>query len=263
VEELCARWRLVVDGELMHGYLGLVVPMRRGADPCVLKLSWGDESSAEEALALEAWGGRGAALLLAAEPSLGALLLERLDHRRTLEMLPLAEAVAAAGRLLRRLAIPAPSGVRSLAAVAADLHRELPERWERAGRPMSRELLELARELAGQLGPPSGRLLVNYDLHYGNVLAGAREPWLAIDPKVVAGDVEFGVAQLLWRRLEEIQAEGGVAYHLGGLADAAELDAQRTRAWTLVRCVDYWLWAVSVGFTEDPARCAVITSALR
>ena len=30
------------------------------------------------------------------------------------------------------------------------------------------------------------------------------------------------------------------------------------RSWTLVRCIDFWLWGLSIGFTYDPARCATI-----
>jgi hypothetical protein len=43
------------------------------------------------------------------------------------------------------------------------------------------------------------------------------------------------------------------------LIEAAELDLERARLWTLVRCVDYWLWGRSIGLTEDPARCQAIT----
>ena len=81
------------------------------------------------------------------------------------------------------------------------------------------------------------------------------EPWVAVDPKVVAGDVEWGIAQLVWTRLEDIEAQGGLDRHFPRLVEAAALDLERARAWTLVRCVDYWLWGLGVGFTEDPARC--------
>src|SRR4051794_3001977 len=84
VEALCRRWELVVDGPAMHGYLGLVVPVSRGNEPCALKVSWIEESNAGEAIALRAWGGRGAVRLLEAEASHGAMLLERLDHTRSL-----------------------------------------------------------------------------------------------------------------------------------------------------------------------------------
>jgi streptomycin 6-kinase len=257
---LCQRWNLAVDGAPMHGYLGLAVPVRRGQERCVLKISWLDESAADEAAALAAWNGRGAVRLLAADTACGAMLLERLNHRRSLMDVGIEEAIEVAGGLLRRLAIPAPEGMRPLKALAEQLSRGLPERWERYGRPMPRPMLDQACGLALQLSGSAGDLLVNYDLHYLDVLAGEREPWLAVDPKVVAGDAEFGIAQLLWRRLEDIQAQGGLEHGIRALIEAAQLDSERARAWTLVRCVDYWLWGLSVGLTEDPARCALIAS---
>jgi hypothetical protein len=42
------------------------------------------------------------------------------------------------------------------------------------------------------------------------------------------------------------------------LADAAELDPDVAHAWTLVRCIDYWLWGLGAGFTEDPLQCEAI-----
>lgn len=255
---LCHRWALSLDGAPMHGYLGLVVPVRRAGERCVLKLSWPDESTTYEALALATWNGNGAVRLLMAEPASGALLLERLDSRRSLDDVDLKEAVTVAGRLLRRLAVPAPAGPPHLKEVGEQLSESLPGRWERYGRPMPRSRVEAACELAVQLGACAGMLLVNYDLHYADVLAGEREPWLAVDPKVVAGDPEYGVAQLLWRRLEEMQAQAGLDEYFRILTQAGALDPELARAWTLVRCVDYWLWAVSVRFTEDPVRCQLL-----
>jgi streptomycin 6-kinase len=193
--------------------------------------------------------------LRAVEPALGAMLLERLDANRSLSAVGIEEAVEVAGRLLRRLAIQPPDGLRVLQTVAGELARNLPERWERYGRPLPRRVLDQACDLAIRLGASAGNLLVNYDLHYADVLAGTREPWLVVDPKVVVGDPEFGAAQLLWCRLEEIEAQGGLERQFGVLTEAAGLDPVLARAWTLVRCVDYWLWGLSVGLTYDPARC--------
>ncbi len=78
---------------------------------------------------------------------------------------------------------------------------------------------------------------------------------LEVDPKVVVGDLEFGVAQLLWTRLEDIEACGGLERQFRALTVAGWLDPTLAREWTLVRCVDYWLWGISVGLTYDPARC--------
>lgn len=262
VESLCQKWRLAVDGPPMHGGMGLALPVRRGDELCVLKVGWIDESSAQEALALSAWNGEGAVRLIEAQPELGALLLERLDSCRSLNEIGLEEAVAVAGQLLRRLAIAAPAGVPLLKETAVHLSETLPERWERSGRPMSRRLLDHACDLAAHLGPSAGSLLVNYDLHYADVLASEREPWLVIDPKVVVGDLEYGIAQLLWHRLEDMESQGGLARHVVALTEAAGLDPELTRSWTVVRCVDYWLWGVSIGLTEDPARCEAITHSL-
>lgn len=264
VAACCAAWGLRLDGAPMHGGLSLVVPVRRGEERAVLKLVWAEGDAAHEALALGAWGGRGAVRLLAAAPGRRALLLERLDHTRTLAAAPAGEAFAVVGGLLRRLAVPAPPAAPRLAAVAAELAAGLPGRWERAGRPMDRRLVDAACALVAELGGGAGELLIHADLHDANVLAGARESpdgeratqWLAIDPKVVAGEPAFGAAPPLWRRVDAMAGPAELAARLDALCAAAAIDPWRARAWSLVRCLDYWLWGLSVGLTEDPARCA-------
>ena len=256
VASCCADWGLTLDGAPMHGGLSLVVPVRRDEERTVLKLVWAEADAAQEVLALTAWGGQGAVRLLTAEPERRALLLERLDHTCTLSTLPAREAFTVAGQLLRRLAVPAPAGVPRLADVAAELAAVLPERWERAGRPMDKHMVDAACSLAGELGPGAGELLIHTDLHDANILAGERESWLAIDPKVVVGEPAFSVAPLLWRRIDTMEGPGELAAHLDTFCAAAALDPERVRAWSLVRCLDYWLWGLSVGLTEDPLRCA-------
>ena len=258
IELLCQKWHLVVDGSSQHGYLGLVVPVWQGDERFVLKVSWLDEVTQEEAAALIAWDGQGAVRLLAHEPDAGAMLLEGLDFDRSLQDVAIGEAVTVAGHLLRRLAIPAVEGFRPLSVAAPMIANSLQERWAANGRPFSRYLPDKARDDALQLSHHTASLLVNYDLHYADVLAGEREPWLVVDLKAVIGDPEYGLAQLLWTRLEDIQANGGLDRHFRLLVEAAALDEPLARAWTLVRCVDYWLWGLSVGLTEDPVRCAAI-----
>ena len=192
-----------------------------------------------------------------------ALLLERLDYGRTLNDVDLAEAIDIAGRLLRRLAIPAPPGLHPLPARAGDIARDLPGLWERTGRPLPRPVLDEVCDLARRFAATRpAHLLVNFDLYYDDVLAGDREPWLVVDPMVVAGDPEYGIGPLLWRRLEDIEAQGGIVRHFNAIIDAAELDPDLACEWTLVRCVEYWLWGLGAGLTYDPARCARIVEAL-
>lgn len=261
IDECCTYWRLAVDGAPMHGHLGLVLPVRtRDAPPlpCVLKLSWAAAHTGLEARALRAWDGRGAVRLLAAAPERGALLLERLDTQRSLADLDLTASLPIVGRLLRRLAIPAPAGFPLLSEVAARLVDDIPPRWERFGQPFSRALLEQTRGLARELGPVAGDRLVHWDLYDNNILAGERELWLAIDPMVVTGDPEYGAAPALLRGVDRMTGPADFQRHLAALIDAAELDPQRTCGWAKIRLVDYWLWALGIGLTEDPIRCATV-----
>lgn len=262
VESLCARWGLAVDGAPLHGHLGLVVPVRRGEEPCALKVSWQDATTLHEALGLAAWDGHGAVLLLDHEPAAGALLLERLDAGRTLSAVDADEAVTAAGLLLRRLSVPAPPGFGSLRDLAAGLPDRLNLQWEQLGRPFPRRLVDAAAGLAAEYGPTTAGQLVNGDLHYENVLAGAREPWLVIDPKPLTGDPEYAVAPLIWRRFRDMDGVAGIRTRLAALVETADLDADRVRVWTLVRTVDYWLWALGIGLTEDPQMCRIVAEAL-
>jgi streptomycin 6-kinase len=263
VGELSMRWGLRVTGDPMHGYMALVVPVLRGDARCALKVSWIDDETVNEAAALALWNGRGAVRLLDADDTAGALLLEWLDPRRRLAEADLSVAVPVAGRLLRRLAVPVPAGwpgrpVLRLGQWALDLAAELPGRWRATGRPFPERRLDEAVDMAAALAPRAGGLLANRDLHYWNVLAGEREPWLVIDPKVMRGDAEFGLAPLLWRRLGEAGGPAGLRRRFDALVDEAGLDAELARGWTLLRAVDYQLWGLSLGLTEDPALCATV-----
>jgi streptomycin 6-kinase len=254
---------LRVTGDPLHGYLALVVPVLRGDARYALKVSWLDHETVNEAAALALWNGDGAVRLLDADGAAGALLLEWLDPRRRLAEADLSVAVPTAGRLLRKLAVPVPAEwpappVPGLRQRALDLAAELPGRWRATGRPFPWRHLNAAVEVATALAPRAGGLLANRDMHYQNVLAGEREPWLVIDPKVMRGDAEFGLAPLLWRRLNEAGGPAGLRRRFDALVDEAGLDAELARGWTLLRAVDYQLWGLNLGLTEDPALCATV-----
>jgi streptomycin 6-kinase len=263
VQQAASRWQLDVDdGGLMHGGFAVVMPVHRGEEACVLKISQLTEAVAAEALALSAWDGQGAVRLLEADPAAGVLLLERLNPQRTLFDLPWPAAAHVAAALLRRLAsVPAPPGVPPLRQVAETLAATLPDRNDRAGGPVPKAYLDAAAALARELSARAGDRLVHADLHYGNVLAGDREPWLAIDPRAVAGDPEHAVPELLWARLDEVGA-AGLRRLLAILVTDGGLDAELARSWSIVRCADFWLWALEHGLTDDPVRCQRILEIL-
>ena len=264
-EELFERWGVTLEeGEPLTGYHGVVVPVRRDDAPCVLKIACPLERIADEVKALSAWCGRGAVLMLEADAGRGAVLLERLDANRTLHSVGLFDGAVIAGELMRTLAVPAPDGVPALTGIALELATGLPERQERLSNPIPARDFDFVSSLAEQLAATSqDGLLVHADLHYGNVLAGSREPWAAIDPKPVSGEPEHAVPELLWTRVDEVEDDAGIWRLLAVLVESAELDAHKAHAWAVVRCADYWLWGLEHGLTADPNRCARIVTALK
>jgi streptomycin 6-kinase len=256
VSRYLQRWQLVPSGELMHGFASIVLPVRRATDgaAAVLKVGWPHPESEHEALALRVWDGRGAVRLLDCHEPDGVLLLERLDGSVSLLSRPEPQATVVLAGLLRRLAVPAPAGLRSMAAIAARWRDELPVESAGLGDPVPRRLLDAAVAACATLGPTAGAAMVNEDLHHANVLRGEREPWLVIDPKVLAGDPEFAVIPMLWNRFDE----AGLDTRFRAIVSTAGLDAERARGWTLARAVDNWLWALGHGGFPDVRICAAI-----
>ncbi|GAA4946426.1 aminoglycoside phosphotransferase family protein [Actinoplanes utahensis] len=137
VWRLAERWRLSLDdAEPLHGPLSLVVLAHRDDRPLVLRVAWPDRTNAQEAMALRASHGRGVAELEEADPDVGALLLERLDHHRTLHTLPLREAAEIAGTLIRTLAVEPPPGLARLHDVAGRIQERLGPRRQALGEPV-------------------------------------------------------------------------------------------------------------------------------
>ncbi len=244
---LLEEWELTPDGWPMHGYCSIVVPVRTSAgETAVLKVAFDvDEESEHEHLALRHWGGRGAVRLLRADPHRRALLLERLHHE-DLTGLPDLEACEVVAALYPRLHLPAlpqlltvTSYVERWSAALAAMPRNAP-----IPRRMVEQALSLARDLVAD--PASTGVIVHGDLHYLNVLAADREPWLVIDPKPMSGDPHFELAPMLWNRMDELgdAVRTGVRRRFHTLVDAAGLDEARARDWVILRMVLNAHWAV-------------------
>jgi streptomycin 6-kinase len=244
---LLEEWELTPDGWAMHGYCSIVVPVRTSdGETAVLKVAFDvDEESEHEHLALRHWGGRGAVRLLRADPHRRAMLLERL-HPEDLTGPPDLEACEVVAALYPRLHLPAlpqlltvTSYVERWSAALATMPRNAP-----IPRRMVEQALSLARDFVAD--PASTGVIVHGDLHYLNVLAADREPWLVIDPKPMSGDPHFELAPMLWNRMDELgdDVRAGVRRRFHTLVDAAGLDEGRARDWVIVRMVLNAHWAV-------------------
>ncbi len=258
LREVVEDWRLTYDGTPRHGRNALVVPVRTAAGrPAALKLVLPHDEARHEHLALRAWHGNGAVQLLRADPHRWALLLERLHPAEDLTSMADVEACELVAGFYARLHVPALPQLQRLSSSVARWTERLAGLPPDA--PVPRRLVEqavgLGRAFVGDEGTDTRT--IHGDLHYENVLAADREPWLVIDPKPVAGDPHYEVAPMLWNRWEEMVASGGVRdavrrrFHT--LVDAAMLDEDRARDWVLVRMMHNVLWALEDAAREDRA----------
>jgi streptomycin 6-kinase len=270
-------WELTRDGDqLWHGYCSLVAPVHTAdGEPAVLKVSFdGDQESLHEGLALQHWHGDGVVRLLRADPHRRALLLERL-HRRDLTGLWDIEACEVVAGLYPRIHRPA---FPQLATVTSYVGRWLDNLVGMAAdAPIPRRMVEQALSLGHDLvvDPASVGRVVHGDLHYENVLASDREPWLVIDPKPMSGDPHYELAPMLWNRFDELSDDvrGGVRRRFHTLVDVAGLDEDRARDWVVIRMVLNAHWSVEDAVRAGRAltaedrdwitRCITVTKAVQ
>ncbi len=242
LEAAAGRWSLTVGEPYTPGVDGhttrAVLP---DGTPAVLKLLRPHRENEHEADALELWDGDGAVRLLARDESGYALLLERCEPGSPLSTLEPDAALDVVIGLLPRLWKPAGEPFHSLTDEAAWWAEYLPEQdW--SGEP---DLLAAALEAIETLSSTQGeQVLLNQDLHFGNVLAAEREPWLVIDPKPLAGEREFAAAPIV-RAHELGHSKRDVLHRFDRVTSELALDRERARGWTI---------AQTVAWTEDSTR---------
>lgn len=237
----------------MYGGVGIVVPVLQNQRPAVVKVSFPHPDNVAEPDAFAAWGGRGAVLLYERADECFAILLERAGAHTLAQVRDNNEVVRIAGRLNRRLAIPAPSAtLPRLRDRAPDWERELRHDAVDFADALPRHVVHAAVATARELGSDQSELMVHGDFHQRNILAGLREPWLAVDPKGYVGDPAYDGGTLLKTRvlalLEEDDLDKALLRSLEVFAEAAELDGERVRRWAQFHAVQAAFWGRRHGF---------------
>ncbi|MGW4943198.1 aminoglycoside phosphotransferase family protein [Actinoplanes sp. NPDC004185] len=253
VEDVAREWGLAVGAPYPLSF-NYVAPARRAdGSPAVLKLGLAAAGHvALEADTLGFFGGRAAVEVLARDDNRGALLLERAEPGGTLRALVREhdeQATAVLVDMMRRLHRPAPEGLvleeLSSRVAAFDAHlARFP-----GDDPLPRRLVEQARALLADLcASASRRVVLHGDLHHENVLAAAREPWLAIDPHGVLGDPGYEVGAVLYNPfggdepvLELLPAR------VEQFADGLGMPVDRVVAWGFVQAVLSEVWDAQGG----------------
>lgn len=247
------RWRLAPDGAPFGTRTGLLLPVRYGGSPAMLKVIT-EREERDGARVMAWWAGQGAARVY--ELADGAVLLERATGQRSLALL------AHGGDDVEATAV--------LCDVAATLHAKdagdrpatvVPlERWfgalwrvEPCGDDLMAVGVRTARDL---LAAQRDRVVLHGDLHHGNVLdfgggEGGRG-WLAIDPKGLYGERAFDFVNLLRNPDDALAlAPGRFAAQVATIADLARLEARLLLRWTLAFSCLSAAWAMEDG--GDPS----------
>jgi streptomycin 6-kinase len=252
------RWSLTIGEPFQPGgQTAWVAPARDGAGAdLVLKVAWPHPEAAHEADGLRAWAGSGAVRLHAAHdfgPS-RALLLERCRPGTELSARPEPEQDTVIATLLRRLWIqPGPGHPFATLDQMCQRWAEQSERILAAGQQQQQPtlaapavpaapaaldpgLVRVGLALFRELPATADRqVLLATDLHAGNVLAAAREPWLVIDPKPHVGDPAYDPLQHMLNCDDRLRSDPrGLARRMAGLLS---LDPDRVLRWLFARCV--------------------------
>ena len=268
VERYVGEWQLTVSGDPLSGEASLILPVvRRDGTEAMLKLQSVNDESESEALALRTWNHDDVVEVFEDDPETSTLLLERLEPR-TLDDLPDdVEATRILAELLNHLsAVPAPPGIRRLSDIAAGMIEDAPRVLPKLADPADQALAWRYVAQVTELLPEPGDRLLHWDLHYYNVMAAQRQPWLVIDPKPLAGDPAFELMPAVWNRWDDLVATGDLSQAIRDrfdlMLEVTGIDRDRALGWTAGRILQNVLWFTEDGDTEIEAELRAVSDAL-
>lgn len=262
LETWCARWELhLSDPTPRHGYLSLIWKVVRQSEPYALKLTLPTESFRCEIAGLAIWNGSGMVRLYEASVDDGVALLQWLDSSVSLADIPITEAIAASGKILRNAPTMNPEVNSRFANVAHELQQSSqhwPDRNRSFGNPLSSNAIIAGQAAVARIRDQveiNQQRLVNHDLHYDNVIRDWNGNWVCIDPKPVIGSPEYAIAPLIWQRYSSPESAIKRTQHLCAIA---HLDEALALDWLLIRVIEYLFWGIGAGLTDDPTVCREI-----
>lgn len=136
--------------------------------------------------------------------------------------------------------------------------------------PFPGVLVKTAETLFAELsGSMAEAVLLHGDLHYANILAAERRPWLALDPKGVVGEPAYEVGALLRNPRPQLLDESDpgriLDRRLDQLAEELGFDRARLLGWSLAQAVlsGWWSFEDHGHGWEFAIRCAELLAALQ
>jgi streptomycin 6-kinase len=197
------QWHLTLGKPLDGGSVSVVYAVQGHDGPAVLKLAapW-SRWSQQEAAALRAWDGHGAARLLAASEDASALLLERVSPGTPAHGMAATELAGVLAKLSRAAV---PSGIPSLVDA---VHLRFDRAEENRNRLLSPAQIRLARRLAIDLAASQrgSTITCHGDLSIKNILVSSDRGLLVIDPNPCVGHPAYDAAQWAVTQIPVVKA---------------------------------------------------------
>ncbi len=251
IDSIEEQWCIRVDEPFHALTYNYVAPaIQEDGREAILKLEVPGDHFEREVECLRLYGGQGAPYILKYDLALGAMLIERVRPGRDLKQLNESEAIEAAVTVMRQLhQTPASATLMPTVTGWWNGFQRLREQFAGTSGPLPEKLVDEAEhlyaELAGSMDLP---VLLHGDLHHGNILAGDRLPWIAIDPQGVIGEPAYEIGAFLrnpmpdllnWSGLDRIQERRVAAF-----SEFLAIDRQRIAGWGYSQAVLSGIWAL-------------------
>lgn len=250
--ELEDRWRMRLLPPFNLSYNYVAPGVLEDGSEVVLKTWLVNVEMLSEMESLRHWNGRGIARLVAHDPEIGAMILERLRPGLTLaEIKDDDQATRVAAGVMQQLWIPAPHDPQQVLRTARGWAQGMGKlRAEFGGGvgPFPKHLVQAAESLFDELFASSGPMcLLHGDLHHWNILSAKRQPWLAIDPKGLVGEAEYEPGALLRNRwpdnADQVELIRFTGRRVDILCEVLGFDRQRVLRWAMAQAVLSAWWS--------------------
>lgn len=249
-DDYLRRWQLTPDGDPIQTHSSRLLPVRRGSEPAMIKISHVVEERRGPHI-MRWWDGDGAARVLEFDGD--AVLLERATGTRSLNTMAKAGDDDGATRILcaavARLHEPRSASLPEQLIPLTIWFQELAPAAERFG-GILRLSDVIAREL---LAEPRDQVPLHGDIHHDNILDFDERGWLAIDPKGLYGERGFDYGNIFTNPIDsDLPTEfGQLQRRLEIITEAAGMERERMLRWIVAWCGLSAAWILLDGAGVD------------
>ncbi len=243
IKELAENWSLEVEKPFQNLSYNFVAPCTYKGGGAVLKVAppLNNPEISGEARFLQMADGKGAVKFLKLDETHRSILLERLTPGANLKEVfrkDSGKAVGIAVKIMRVILREPPQN-----SAFRPLKDWFNNFFVKAGKTnFPSEFQSKTREFYEELSSASKRkFLIHGDLHHENILSATREPFLAIDPKGIIGDIGYEIGVFLNNHLWWLASEPNLGEKLNDavrqFSEAFAIESQDLRRWAYAQMV--------------------------